>query len=47
MNHFSDDFEMCGMMISNEKMNTVFSGKFRANTTATPITLWPHQDRAT
>lgn len=27
MNHFSDDFEMCGMMISNEKMNMVFSGK--------------------
>ena len=27
VNHFSDDFEMCGMMISNEKMNMVFSGK--------------------
>lgn len=26
VNHFSDDFEICGMMISNEKMNMVFSG---------------------
>lgn len=26
INHFSDDFEMCGMMISNEKMNMVFNG---------------------
>lgn len=25
INHFSDDFEMCGMMISNEKMNMVFN----------------------